>query len=129
MEPKDFTPDLRTMIIPLLLATLFEIYLYVDGHRTDLVWAADVIAFGVIAYLLIDRRKRTAEEVAYTCGVAGILLGLIAAITQIVLNPTSFYLWFKLITHPLLAGVVGVLSGYLAAVGFRMIFPPSTHSS
>ncbi len=129
MEPKDFTPDLRTIAIPLLLATLFEIYLYMDGHRTDLVWAADVVAFGVMAYLLTDRRKRAPEDVAYACGCVGVFLGLVSAITQIVLDPTSFYLWFKLITHPLLAGVIGVLSGYLAAVGLRMIFPPASHSS
>ena len=125
MEPKDFTPDLRTIAIPLLLA-LFEIYLYMDGHRTDLVWAADVVAFGVMAYLLTDRRKRAPEDVAYLAN-AWAFSGFGSPSRKLSLTQHRFT-WFKLYAS-LLAGVIGVLSGYLAAVGLRMIFPPASHSS
>ncbi|MFH1781617.1 MAG: hypothetical protein ABH835_03325 [Patescibacteria group bacterium] len=116
------TRYLKQLIIPFLIAVIFEIAAQFLPNSNMVVWLANFFLLLYLAWL-IQKDKQVKNQGIFWIGFATfLLLDLVVAFAKLVIN-WQFWYFLNLLTEPLIYAIIGGALTYLAVVGYQKLFP------
>ena len=84
-------------------------------------WMFDILAFIYIASIIIKKNQGKKTEIFIACGIAGLFIGLFVALFKFIYI-RKFYLFFNIISEPVLTFFIGGFVGLAVAYIYLNLF-------